>query len=182
MMEQYKGASVSKGRDVVAVVGRTGVGKSTIIALLTGWIMGLDKDKNLVVKGSNQRPGPPKIGTGVASETRSCQTYGASPDDPNTVDCPIFLDVPGGGDVAGQIGSDAYIDLLNFIAIQVAMKSCKSLKLMLALNDRVLGERDSAIEHCMATMSLLSGLLGGFDCAELDNHVVLMLTKVCAVC
>ncbi|KAL4434988.1 hypothetical protein ABPG74_017744 [Tetrahymena malaccensis] len=159
-----------KGEEIILFLGNTGAGKSTTVHFLAGSRM--VELKKEVENGSFLSyigPDPSKIqnkalqnvriGTQAESETRYITPVKVNYSDIQMIQNGYFIlcDVPGFGDTAGP-----EVDIANGIAIVEAIKQCKSVRPVILLSYKSVGDKGQGIKD-------MARLLVGFVQNPLDN-------------
>ena len=152
-------ATLTQGKDIILLLGGTGSGKSTTIHFLGG-----SKLKHTKVNGLNHiTPYEVKnmdlkktISSPFArSETRYISPVTVNPGDVEgyTGNSFVFCDSPGFEDTSG-----AEVDIANGVGIIRAVKRCKSVKLVILLSSKGMGDKQKGVKDVART---LVGLIPG---------------------
>ncbi|CAM4971805.1 unnamed protein product [Rotaria socialis] len=157
-------AQETKEEDIILLIGGTGAGKSTMIHFLGGSILeqvkveGLDHIHPVKIKN----PHLIKITTTpfARSETRFITSVRINFKDVggSTNDSVLLCDSPGFGDTRGP-----EIDIANRVGISKAIKTCKSVKVVVLISYLSMGDRFEGVKDLAR---ILTGLI-----PEIQDHV-----------
>lgn len=156
----------ARDRDIVAVIGNTGAGKSTLVNLLAGKELVVSPDGEDYVLAHPEDPEAMAIGTTGRSQTM----YPKSID----VEGLRIFDLPGFNDADGSERN-----LVNAALIRHILTSARSVRLLVvAGQDQFTSDRSASIKHLMQAIQNL--FVVGEQDQDLLNSALFVATKVTA--
>ncbi len=150
----------SEDKDIVAFLGNTGVGKSTIINFLAGKKLTTDRLKQSYHLVDAEDSSAMRIGMGSESETIYPQSI--------TIGKEVYFDLPGFSDSKGSVQ-----DLVNAAFIRQVLVSARTVKIVFVVgSDEVTSQRGKVVKH------LFSAIRSVFpESSVVDDSSVLIVNK-----
>ena len=151
---------LSKGKDIVAVLGNTGSGKSTTLNWLANKELVVGKRNKILLKDESDLTAMAIGNTGEAMTKYPCSIQ---------IDGLLFFDLPGFRDTGGMV-----CDLINAAFIKAILENAKSVRVMFFA-----GENEVTATRGELFKTLLTGLenMFGKDSRVLRDSSFLIITK-----